>query len=162
MPQKCYIREAARKCSLKPLVTMKLMTEVTQYIRNNKLLVLLDFLLIALFFSPYSVTRETSWVDGTEMWQNNPVYSDEFMLICFVPLLILTLIYQVFKETLLGKVSLIFALIIGATYSLNALFASPFLDAQDCKPHVGTYILILVFPVQLLILRKNGSLNVET
>jgi hypothetical protein len=93
------------------LVTMKLMTEVTQYIRNNKLLVLLDFLLIALFFSPYSVTRETSWVDGTEMWQNNPVYSDEFMLICFVPLLILTLIYQVFKETLLGKVSLIFALI---------------------------------------------------
>ena len=115
---------------------------------------------MALFFSPYSMTRGISWIDGTEVWQNNPVYSDEFMLICFVPILTLTLIYQALTDTLLGKVSLIFGLIIGATYSLNALFASPFLDAQDYRPHVGTYILILVFPVQLLILRKNDSLNV--
>lgn len=139
---------------------MNAMTTITQYIRENTLLALLDLLLLALFFSPYSMTRGISWVDESEIWHYNPVYSDELMLICFVPLLALTLIYQAWTNTLLGQVSLIFGLLIGGIYSLNALLASPFLDAQDYSPHVGTYILILVFPVQLLILRKNGSLNV--
>ena len=137
------------------------MTTVIRYIRNNKLLVLLDVLLMALLFSPYSMTHDgINWIDETQVWQYNPVYSDEFMLIAFAPLFTLTMIYQFLTDTLLGKVSLIFGLIVGGMYSLNALFASPFLDAQDYRPHVGTYILILVFPVQLLILRKNDSLNV--
>lgn len=136
------------------------MPTIIHYIRTNTLLALLDLLLLALFFSPYSMTRGISWIDEREIWHYNPVYSDELMLIYFVPLLVLTLIYQAWTNTLLGQVSLIFGLLIGGIYSLNALFASPFLDAQDYSPHVGTYILILVFPVQLLILRKNGSLNV--
>ena len=125
---------------------MKAMTTITQYIRENTLLALLDLLLLALFFSPYSMTRGISWIDEREIWHYNPVYSDELMLICFVPLLALTLIYQAWTNTLLGQVSLIFGLLIGGIYSLNALFASPFLDAQDYSPHVGTYILINAYP----------------
>ena len=123
---------------------------------------LLDLLLIALLFTPYSMTRGTNLIDGTEIWQYNPVYSDEFMLLAFTPLFTLTMIHQIMTDTLLGKVSFIFGLILGGMYSFNALLATPFLDAQDYTSHVGTYILILVFPVQLLILRKEGSLNVES
>lgn len=123
-------------------------------------MILLDLLLVAILFSPYSMTRGISWIDETEVWQYNPVYSDEFMLLAFTPLFTLTMIYQTMADALLGKVSLLFSLIIGGMYSVNALFASPFLDAQDYIPHMGTYILIFVFPVQLLILRKNGSFNV--
>jgi hypothetical protein len=95
-------------------------------------------------------------MDSSEIWEYNPVYSDEIMLIGFAPLFTLTLLYHFIRNKLFKRICLISNIVISGLFAINAVFASPFLDAQDYISHVGTYILILIFPILLLILRNDN------
>lgn len=131
------------------------MDKFLHYLKNHKLYILLDVILIVLFFSPYSMTGPGDEPYDPNQWEYHPIYSDIFMMAGYFPLLFLTLAYQIVQHKQAKKVLMIILLSYSGMLSLNALIARPFLDSQDYIPHLGTYLLIAVFPINLLIFRKD-------
>ena len=136
-------------------------TKFITYVKKHPLLVVLDFQLIALFFSPYSMTRTVISTNGQTnvAWDYHPVYSDEIMLLGYAPIAILTLVFQSAKRKFIRKAALTINVVISFFLTANALFAIPFLDGDGYIPHVGTYLLITIFLNLLIIFIVDEKVN---
>ena len=128
------------------------MNRFWQYIKNNKMITILNIAIILVLILPYSITYHGGSNETDELiWQPNYVYKDPELFIFFIPLSVLTISFQAFKFNIWRRIFLATLVILCCSYSFIALMTLS-IPAQDYMPSWGHLVIVTLGPITLIIL----------
>ncbi len=130
------------------------MKKTIEYIKNNKIISVLNFAILIILFVPFSKTGFVEFEDSDYKWRNNYIINN-FDLIIFYTIITAPIIwFQFIKNTTGRKILIILSCII---CTLNAPLSM--IGGQDYVPSWGQLITISFAPLTFFILmiefRKN-------
>lgn len=128
------------------------MSIIWKYISNNKLITLLNIVVILILLFPYTLTFGEVYSEAhTYSWKYHYVYSDIELFVFFIPLGVLVIGFQIIKLNNWRKKLLIILTILSCLYSLNA-FLTLLVPIQDYLPSWGQILMITLGPITLSVL----------
>lgn len=129
------------------------MDKFLEYIKNNRVASLLNFVILLILLLPYSNTLGEDPNNTSGMaWHLNYIWSSCELFLYFLPLALSTIGFQFINFNIWRKLVFGFALLIGCFYALNAFLTLGF-PMQDYIPSYGQFATVLVAPLLLLQLR---------
>ncbi|MCB0712937.1 MAG: hypothetical protein KDD67_11465 [Ignavibacteriae bacterium] len=124
------------------------MNNVWQYIKQNKLIVLLDFAILFFLCLPIAAGEPTE--DDPLVWTNHYVINDEMLAIPSIVLVLLTLSFQLPSLHRFRFLLIVLDLILCSFITLISLVAFA-LPVQDLQPHNGSLFGAALAPILFFI-----------
>ncbi len=130
------------------------MERVWRYVKENKVITMFNFVILLIFIAPYSITYNVIDHNVTEKldWKPNYIFENLELFILFIPLLLVTIGFQIMKFNIWRKFLLILLVVQCCAYALNSLLLIG-IPVQDYVPSWGQFLTITLGPLILVILR---------
>ena len=124
------------------------MSKTWNYIQKNRLVSVFNLIVVLILILPYSETRQHNFEKGGLSWQFNFVFAHLELIVPYLPILFLTILYQILKNQKLKNIVFGLLILLSCIYSAGAFFSLGFL-AQDYTPSIGNFLMILIGPISL-------------
>lgn len=117
---------------------------------KRKTICILNTIVFLILIVPYSYSFGNTYETEELHWNPNFVFKEIDLIIFYIPILILTIGFQITKKTVWKNMLLILNLIICIIYFLGALFSLSF-PIQDFSPGIGNLLILTLFPLIMII-----------
>lgn len=127
------------------------MIQIITYIKNNKFINILNISILLTLILPYSSVYMGGLSENNPLtWKPQYVYEYFELMILFIPIVILTIGFQLIKYNIWRKIVLgILVFTSGICTFLS--FLSTVLPTQDFHPSWGLLLSMIIFPLSLIV-----------
>ncbi|MGH1385219.1 hypothetical protein [Kordia sp.] len=129
---------------------------IWNYIKTNKTVCVLNLIIFLILVLPYSYYFGHHYEAEKLHWIPNFVYKEIDLIIFYLPILILTIGFQIAKKTTWRNILLILNLIISILYFIGAILSLSF-PIQDFSPGIGNLLILTLFPLLTIIFKIDQS-----
>ena len=127
-----------------------MINNIWNYIKKNKTLSVLNLILILILIVPYSYSSKHQYETEELHWTPNFVFNEIDLFMFYLPILILTIGFQITKKIIWKKILLILNLVLSIIYFIGAIL-SIWLPIQDFIPGFGNLLILTLFPLIMII-----------
>tara|TARA_Y100000815_G_scaffold117945_1_gene106474 strand:+ start:884 stop:1315 length:432 start_codon:yes stop_codon:yes gene_type:complete len=127
-----------------------MINNIWNYIKKNKTLSVLNLILILILIVPYSYSSIHQYETEELHWTPNFVFNEIGLFMFYLPILILTIGFQITKKIIWKKILLILNLVLSIIYFIGAIL-SIWLPIQDFIPGFGNLLILTLFPLIMII-----------
>ena len=135
--------------------------KIWKYISKNKTICILNLVVFLILIVPYSYSLGQHYESEELHWIPNFVFKQIDLIIFYLPILILTIGFQIVKKNVWKKALLIFSLIIYILYFFGALYSLSY-PIQDFSPGIGNLLILTLFPLIIIIYKIERNKKKKT
>ncbi|WP_338731385.1 hypothetical protein [Mangrovimonas cancribranchiae] len=126
--------------------------KIWNYIKKNKTVCVLNIIVFLILVVPYSYSFGNQYETEELHWTQNFVFKEIDLIIFYLPILILTIGFQLTKKAIWRNTLLILNLVVSILYFFGALYSLSF-PIQDFSPGIGNLLILTLFPLIIIIFK---------
>ena len=120
--------------------------KIWNYIKKNKTISVLNLMVFLILIVPHSYSFGYHYETEEIGWTPIYVFKDIELILFYLPILILTIGFQLTKKTIWRNTLLILNLLVSILYFMGALFSLSF-PVQDFSPGIGLLCILTLLPL---------------
>lgn len=129
------------------------MIKIWNYIKENKTVSILNLIVFLILIVPNSYSFGHNYETEELHWIPNFVFKEIDLIVFYLPILILTIGFQLSKKTIWRNTFLILFIVFSILYFIGAVFSLSF-PIQDFSPGIGNLLILTLFPLIIIIFKS--------
>ena len=129
------------------------MIKIWNYIKENKTVSILNLIVFLILIVPNSYSFGHNYETEELHWIPNFVFKEIDLIVFYLPILILTIGFQLSKKTVWRNTFLILFIVFSILYFIGAVFSLLF-PIQDFSPGIGNLLILTLFPLIIIIFKS--------
>ncbi len=129
------------------------MIKIWNYIKENKTVSILNLIVFLILIVPNSYSFGHNYETEELHWIPNFVFKEIDLIVFYLPILILTIGFQLSKKTVWRNTFLILFIVFSILYFIGAVFSLSF-PIQDFSPGIGNLLILTLFPLIIIIFKS--------
>ncbi|AWH75286.1 hypothetical protein DCS32_14260 [Dokdonia sp. Dokd-P16] len=130
-----------------------MMIKIWNYIKENKTVSILNLIVFLILIVPNSYSFGHNYETEELHWIPNFVFKEIDLIVFYLPILILTIGFQLSKKTIWRNTFLILFIVFSILYFIGAVFSLSF-PIQDFSPGIGNLLILTLFPLIIIIFKS--------